>query len=231
MKKINLKSKSKNFSVLLAIDDMDKRSGLSGISEMDDNEGMLFVWKEPSEPFMVMKGMDFDLDFIFLSNDNIVLEIKSADKDFKGKVYTKQKISAILELNKGNAQYFEIGEQIDISSPVSIKREKGVIMLEKGGQGLTTNKAEALMIGKVKYDNIIEGDIKIEKGTIQILNSDGEVIKNLKGGEYIFSRPDTKDLFNKAIRAKTKKEKEELGKLVLDLIDKQESGESLYVKN
>jgi len=232
MKNLKIRTKNgKEYNVLLASDKKDKMRGLSVMGNMEANSGMLFVWNKPSKPFMVMKGMKFDLDFIFLSSDNTIVDVQSHSKDSKKKIFTDKKISAILEVNSGNKDNFVIGDKIELLSTISVIREKGIIKLQNGGIGLTKESSEAMMIGSVKYNNILEKDIKLDPNAIQILDTNGYVIANLKGGEIIFSIPDTKDIFMSSLKVNTDKEKEELGLKILGMLDKQQSKESLYVKN
>lgn len=232
MKVLKIKTNNnKEYNVLVAINDKDKKKGLSDVKSMNSDAGMLFVWSKPIKPIMVMRDMNIDLDFVFLSNNNTILEVGTFGKDFKDKIIPKDNVSAIIELNVGNKDNFIVGEKIELLSSVSVKRENGILKFKNGGTGLTTSESEAMMIGSIKYDKILEKDIKIDKNAIQLLDVNGYVVANFRGGEIIFSRLDTKDIFRLSLEAKTQEQKEELGLIVLEMIDKQQSNESLYVKN
>jgi hypothetical protein len=52
-----------------------RERGLSGTEDLKDNEGMLFVFDEPSRPGFWMKEMNFPLDIIWISADNFIVDV------------------------------------------------------------------------------------------------------------------------------------------------------------
>lgn len=61
--------------VKLAITASEKSKGLSLIEEMENYEGMLFVFSQPIQAKFWMKEMKFPLDIVYLNNEMQVLEI------------------------------------------------------------------------------------------------------------------------------------------------------------
>jgi len=232
MKNLIVKSpKGKEYNVIVALSDDDKKKGLSNVEGIANNSGMLFVFDKPIKPIMVMKGMNFDLDFVFLSKNNTVLQTSFYEKDFKGKIIPKNNVSAVLELKHGEKDNFTVGEKIELKSSITVEKINGILKFRNGGESLTSSASEAMMLGSVKYDNIIEKDVKIDPTAIQVLDDNGVVLANIKGGNIIFSREDTDDIFKMSISLKTEKEKEELGLRIIEMLDKQKSKGKLYVKN
>ena len=82
-----------------------RRQGLSGFSKLESDEGMLFVFSVASKYSFWMKGMKFDLDFVWIK-DNKIVEITEgvvAPKGDEKPVSVKPQISInkVLEVNKG----------------------------------------------------------------------------------------------------------------------------------
>lgn len=49
-----------------------RQEGLSGRNSLGEDEGMLFVFEEPGYHKFWMKGMKFDLDFVWINKDQVV---------------------------------------------------------------------------------------------------------------------------------------------------------------
>lgn len=232
MRQAIIKTKNnKEYFVDIAHTKEEQHKGLSGTGSMPKDKGMLFVWPEAVSIYMVMKDMVFDLDFIFISEDYQVLDIKSATKGCSCKVTSSVPFYAVLEINAGEGKNFKVG---DILSAV---KRPSLMALKTGGkivltnEGLTNGTEDAVKIGDVRYD-IQEKDIKAKQGHIQLLDENGVVIKNMKGGNFIFSIPDTKELYEKSLLVDNGSiSHEELGNRFIDMLKIQEESESLFVKN
>lgn len=97
------------FSVSVAANDADRQRGLSGVSSMKDDQGMLFVFDSKNiVPSFWMKDMLIPLDFVWISGNRVV-EINQNvpapapnTPDRQLVVYTpKQPIDYVLEVNSG----------------------------------------------------------------------------------------------------------------------------------
>jgi len=108
-------------------DTQDKRTkGLSGVSNLDKNSGMLFVFDTKKvSPAFWMKDMIIPLDMIWISNNKIIKIDKdipapaSGTPDTKLTVYSPgQPIDYVLEVNAGfsNLNSLSIGNTVDLSS-------------------------------------------------------------------------------------------------------------------
>lgn len=54
----------------IADEEAEQVQGLSGRSGLGPNEGMLFIYPEPSRPGFWMKDMRFDIDIVWIGEDN-----------------------------------------------------------------------------------------------------------------------------------------------------------------
>lgn len=147
----------KSFRVIVAETDQEKEIGLSGVEEMDSDEGMLFVYEAPQHLDFWMKDCDLTLSIIFLD------EKKTVISNQKGLPNTEDFISEddakyVLEVNytedikPGDKAVFNLGEELELDP------EKLYILGEDGtpqgsidsGSRIFSRKSTAVMIRKAK---------------------------------------------------------------------------------
>ena len=87
--------------VEIADDDGERYQGLSGREKLEENQGMLFVHDDLDKHQYVMRGMKFDLDFIFIKDNKVVDIARNVSKDFEGKVQGAMEYDKILETPAG----------------------------------------------------------------------------------------------------------------------------------
>lgn len=209
-----------NTTIKVAIADSDKTrfKGLSGLKALGKLKGMLFIFPEPQKVRMVMRDMNFDLDFIFLDSKWNVIQLGSLSKSDKDGITAMKDISMILEVPKGiiDSTKLKVGDILKPEESLNIHRQ-GVEKFKHGGSFQQR--------GETIYE-VIEDDIKINKDKMQILNDKSEVSANIDSGVRIFSRIHTKDL----VKAANKKDTKELGKLIVDIFDIHDTQKPEFVK-
>jgi UDP-GlcNAc:undecaprenyl-phosphate GlcNAc-1-phosphate transferase len=82
--------------------------GLSGVKKITNSQGMLFVYEDFGFCRHIMRGMLFDLDFVFLRNGEVVSVKKNIPRDFKGTIKTSQECNQVLEINSGMIEELNI---------------------------------------------------------------------------------------------------------------------------
>ena len=85
-------------------DTADKKSqGLSGRSELGENQGMLFLYDKPGFYSFWMKNMQFSIDIIWIDENYKVIDItKSLPPDsFPGSFQSQYPVQYVLEVNAG----------------------------------------------------------------------------------------------------------------------------------
>jgi uncharacterized membrane protein (UPF0127 family) len=82
--------------------------GLSGRGRLNDDQGMLFDFGQPQTPAFWMKDMNFDLDFVWISNGKIIGITKDVPAPISGTAddqlklyYPPSAINWVLEVNSG----------------------------------------------------------------------------------------------------------------------------------
>jgi len=89
----------------------EQSQGLSGRSSLPENQGMLFIFSQSDFRHFWMKGMQFPLDFVWISNRQIVeisQNIQPKDYQPPDTLTPKEKIDMVLEINAGLVQKLNI---------------------------------------------------------------------------------------------------------------------------
>lgn len=76
MNKIDIKIGNKEYEVLVAETEEEKTKGLQDVEELDDDEGMLFVYNEPQQVVFWMQDTTIPLDIIFINDDFGVISVQ-----------------------------------------------------------------------------------------------------------------------------------------------------------
>jgi uncharacterized membrane protein (UPF0127 family) len=112
------------FAILadVAITDEDQIKGLSIRDQMNENEGMLFVYGEPSRQSFWMKDMKFPIDIIWLNGTGVVVHIEENLRPCMPSLECpsfspKENAQYVLETVAGFAQkhHVKIGTDVDFS--------------------------------------------------------------------------------------------------------------------
>ena len=93
--------------------------GLSGRTQIGDDEGLLFVFDVPGRYGFWMKGMKFPLDVAWINQNGVIVDIeRNLTPDTYPKAYTNQSdASYVLEINAGLAEKFGLylGSKVKIT--------------------------------------------------------------------------------------------------------------------
>ncbi len=108
--------------VMEAATDKEQNTGLSKETSLNDDSGMLFVFKESTQAFFWMKGVKFSLDIIWIKDNKVIgfeqnLPTELDVPDSQLKIYSSPgKVDYVLEVNadfieKNNVK---IGDEINL---------------------------------------------------------------------------------------------------------------------
>lgn len=180
----------KEYKVKVAITDDEMAKGLQGVTELPEDEGMLFIYEEPQTTGFWMKDVEIPLDIIFIDEDEEVLSV------FHGRpndetIAEEDNVKYVLEVNANSG--IEEGDEVDIEDDEE-----------------DSDETKMLVIGP-----------------------DGGIQAELKSGERIFSRKNTRTLVSMAKRAytnQTDSSYKALGKKIFKFLDKQDSNKAEYVE-
>ncbi len=108
-----------NLTLFIADTDEEKTRGLSGILNMDHNEGVLFQFDSAGRKIFWMKDMNFPLDFIYVRNGQVV-EIKEdiSPDTYPNNIINTLPADIVIELNAGYARKYNIraGDFLELNS-------------------------------------------------------------------------------------------------------------------
>ena len=111
MKTIQIEINDKEYNVLVAQTEDEKATGLMNVEEMDDNEGMLFLYDTPQTLEFWMKDTEIPLDIIFIDSDWEVKKIAKGNP-FDETILSCDDVQYVLELNQNSG--VQVGDEIDI---------------------------------------------------------------------------------------------------------------------
>ena len=97
--------------------------GLSGRASLPENSGMLFIFNQPEKYYFTMRGMEFPLDFIWISGNKVVDLTANIAQPTGGKkpvlISPNHPVDMVLEANAGIIDRFKVavGDSVKIRVP------------------------------------------------------------------------------------------------------------------
>lgn len=202
---IKLLINNKTYKVKLATTEEEREEGLQGVTELPEDEGMLFVFDEPDTQGFWMHNTPINLDIIFINEDEKVIKVSTGYADTED-AHEADDCLYVLELNQGSGVM--VGDTIEVDDTEETEDED-----------------------EVEEDSV--EDIEEEEQLMMVLNAKGESQMDLKGGERIFSRKNTKSLLKFSKRAyenKSTASYKTLGRKVFAFMDAQDDRGNQYVE-
>ena len=110
MKQITIEIEDKEYEVLVAETEEEKVKGLHDVIEMNDNEGMLFVYDNPQHVDFWMKDTEIPLDIVFIDEDEEVISVKQGIP-FSEEFISEDNVKYVLEVNQNSG--IKPGDDVD----------------------------------------------------------------------------------------------------------------------
>lgn len=143
----------KEYNVTCARTEEERIKGLQGVTELKEDEGMLFFFEEPQTVDFWMKDTKIPLDIIFIDEDMEVISI------YKGKpesttMAEEDNVKFVLEVNQGSG--IKEGDELDIEEDEALPTMKviapdGSTQMElQGGERIFSRKQTKVLIRKAK---------------------------------------------------------------------------------
>ena len=101
----------------VADSDQERYLGLGNRDSMDFNRAMIFIHDGPSQYSYSMRGMRFDLDFIFIRDGKIVDIARNVAYEYPGTIKGAAEYDRVLEVNSGwvRANGVKIGDEVTVA--------------------------------------------------------------------------------------------------------------------
>lgn len=162
MKEIKIEIADKEYKVLVAESEEDKRVGLSNIQSMDDDEGMLFDYSKDLQNLLIFntKNMSFPIDVIFIDDEDEVVAVEygepGSDELIECESEDGENIKYVLEVNANSG--IKVGDELDFESDNDTKMyildPKGNPQMDlEGGERIVSRLETRKLIKKAKKAN------------------------------------------------------------------------------
>lgn len=162
LKEIDITVGGKEFDVIVFTTEKQKERGLMNVTEMNPNEGGLFVYDAPQHVDFWMKDTLLPLDIIFIGENKKVISVKEGEPESE-KFISEDKVKYVLEVNRhsgveeGDLLEFEDDEfdesshpELDINKLYVIGQDGKPQMELKGGERIFSRISTKTIINKAK---------------------------------------------------------------------------------
>lgn len=107
---ITIEIGNKKYKVQEARTEEEKEKGLQGVTELPEDEGMLFYFDPPEDVSMWMKDTLIPLDIVFINDDEEVVYVGEGIPNTETQM-TIQNVAYVLEVNSGSG--IQEGDELD----------------------------------------------------------------------------------------------------------------------
>lgn len=143
----------KEYNVTCARTEEERIKGLQGVTELKDDEGMLFFFEEPQTVGFWMKDTKIPLDIIFINEDFEVISVYQGEPENEN-IAEEDNVKFVLEVNQGSG--IEEGDELDIEEGEELPKMKviapdGSTQMElEGGERIFSRKNTRTLIRMAK---------------------------------------------------------------------------------
>ena len=143
----------KEYNVTCARTEEERIKGLQGVTELKDDEGMLFFFEEPQTVGFWMKDTKVPLDIIFISEDMEVISVYQGEPENEN-IAEEDNVKFVLEVNQGSG--IEEGDELDIEEDEELPKMKVIApdgsthMELEGGERIFSRKNTRTLIRMAK---------------------------------------------------------------------------------
>lgn len=154
---------NKKYKVQEARTEEEKEKGFQGVTELPEDEGMLFYFDPPEDVSMWMKDTLIPLDIVFINDDEEVVYVGEGVPNTETQM-TVQNVAYVLEVNSGSG--IQEGDELDFeeededNAPVMkvLAQDGSTQMNLWGGERIFSRKNTVVLIRKAKKANMSKDD-------------------------------------------------------------------------
>lgn len=152
---ISIEIGDRTYKVREAKTEEEKEKGLQGVTELPEDEGMLFYFNPPEDVSMWMKGTLIPLDIIFINDDEEVTHVEQGVPNTETPI-TVPNTAYVLEVNQNSG--VEEGDELDLEdeddeeTPVmKVLAQDGSTQMELwGGERIVSRRETKILIKKAR---------------------------------------------------------------------------------
>ena len=152
---INIAIGNRQYRVVEAKTDEEKRDGLQGVKELDKDEGMIFYFDPPQRVEFWMHNTEIPLDIIYINEDQEVIEVYQG-KPNDDTLHSVEDVAYVVEVNQGSGIQegddleFEDSEE-DTKYKMKVLAPDGSTQMNlEGGERIVSRKQTKILIKKAK---------------------------------------------------------------------------------
>ena len=167
METIKVKINNKEYELLHAVTEKEKEKGLQNVTEMDDNEGCFFDYREDPQEVVNfwMKDTEIPLDIIFVGEDDTVISVQQG-LPYSEDYITEYNVYYVIELNIHSGVV--AGDEVEIEEDEELPKlfvlnPDGSVQFEiMAGNRIFSRKSTRVIIRKAKkaYKSKSDSDYK-----------------------------------------------------------------------
>lgn len=117
---VKVKINDKEYKVKEATSNEEKAKGLQEVSELPEDEGMLFYFDPPEDVQFWMKDVKIPLDIVFIDEDQEVIKVQEGIPNDETMI-DAQGVAYVLEVNANSG--IQVGDELDLEED-----DKGPVM-------------------------------------------------------------------------------------------------------
>ena len=152
---INITIGNKQYKVVEAKTDEEKRDGLQGVKNLAEDEGMIFYFDPPQRAEFWMHNTEVPLDIIYINEDQEVIEVYQG-KPNDDTLHSVEDVAYVVEVNQGSGIQegddleFENSEE-DTKYKMKVLAPDGSTQMNlEGGERIISRKQTKILIKKAK---------------------------------------------------------------------------------
>lgn len=153
---------NKIYNVQIAKTETEKEKGLQGVTNLPEDEGMLFIYDEPQTVQFWMDQTEIPLDIIFINEDQEVISVYKGQPNDQT-IAEEDDVLYVLELNQNSGvQEGDVMEILDESEKLPTMKviaSDGSVQMElEGGERIFSRRATKVIIRKAKKADASKSD-------------------------------------------------------------------------
>ena len=152
---INITIGNKQYKVVEAKTNEEKRDGLQGVKNLAEDEGMIFYFDPPQRAEFWMHNTEVPLDIIYINEDQEVIEVYQG-KPNDDTLHSVEDVAYVVEVNQdsgvqeGDDLEFENSEE-DTKYKMKVLAPDGSTQMNlEGGERIISRKQTKILIKKAK---------------------------------------------------------------------------------
>lgn len=177
------------YNVEIADTEEKRKDGLSRCKSLKADEGMLFIFDEPTTSSFTMEETDIDLDIIFIDSEGEVLEVHSVEARDPNPVVCESEYQYVLEVNIDSE--IQEGDELDIEDNEFSDEEKEQIKQSKMLVLNSDGDVQMKLVGGERIVSMIKTR-QLIKAALKAYRSDNDSDYR-RVGKLIFTELDAQD--------------------------------------